>query len=228
MKKLIILNHKMNLEYDNVYEYIKKINEVDTTNNIIILPSNIYLESFINNCNWGIGAQNVNESLNGSYTGEISTIQLKSLGIEYAMIGHYERRKYYNEDDELINKKLHACLDSNIAPILCFGDNGNIDDIKLSLDNLLKGIDNIHFIIFAYEPLKVKEENIDTIKDNIEKIYNYLYDKYKVIPNLVYGGGISSKNINKLLDLDKINGILVGKVSSDIEKIIKIINSINK
>ena len=128
----------------------------------------------------------------------------------------------------LINKKLHACLDSNIVPILCFGENGNVDDIKLSLDALLEGIDNIHFIIFAYEPLKVKEESISDIKDKINIIYDYLYDKYKVIPNIVYGGGISSKNINDILKIDKVNGILVGKVSSEIDKIVRIINSINK
>ena len=89
MKKLIILNHKMNLEYDSVYEYIDKLNKIDTDNNIVVLPSDIYLESFINHCNWGIGSQNVSDKINGNYTGEVSTIQLKSMGIEYSMIGHY-------------------------------------------------------------------------------------------------------------------------------------------
>ena len=70
MKKMIILNHKMNLEYDQVYEYIEKLNKIETDNNIVICPSNIYLENFINHSCWGIGAQNVSEKTDGNYTGE--------------------------------------------------------------------------------------------------------------------------------------------------------------
>ena len=89
MKKLIVLNHKMNMEYDEVHNYIKRINEIDTNNNIIVCPSAIYLESFINHCSWGIGAQNIYYESLGNYTGEISTLQLKSLGIEYSLVGHF-------------------------------------------------------------------------------------------------------------------------------------------
>lgn len=227
MKKLIILNHKMNLEYDEVLPYINKINELDTSNNLIISPSNIYLTDFINYCNWGISSQNVSEKLDGNYTGEVSTLQLKSLGIEYSIIGHYERKKYFHETNEIINKKLNACIDSNISPILCFGETGNLDDAKESLDELLKGITNIDFIIFAYEPLKIKDdETISNIQKQIKEIYNYLYEKYNTKPNLVYGGGISKKDINELLEIDELNGIMIGKISSNIEKISKIIKEI--
>ena len=228
MKKLIILNHKMTLEYDEVITYIENLNRIDTTNNIIVCPSNIYLESFINNCNWGVGAQNVYQEIDGEYTGEISTLQLKSLGIEYSMIGHYERKKYFNETDDLINKKLIACLESSIAPILCFGETGNIEDIKRSLDIILKSIANIDFIIFAYEPLLVSSKltNIQ-INDDINEIYDYLYSKYKTKPNIVYGGGVAQDNIDELLKLDKLNGILIGKVSSNINEVSKIVEKID-
>ena len=73
MKKLIVLNHKMNLEYDEVVSYINKLNEVNTTNNIIVCPSNIYLSDFINYSNWGVGAQDISEFSNGNYTGEVSS-----------------------------------------------------------------------------------------------------------------------------------------------------------
>lgn len=227
MKKLIILNHKMNLEYDEVLSYINKINEIDTSNNIIISPSNIYLTDFINYCNWGIASQNISEKLDGNYTGEVSSLQLKSIGIEYSIIGHYERKKYFHETNKIINKKLNACIDSNISPILCFGETGNIEDIKDDLDELLKDITNIDFIIFAYEPLKVKDdETISDIQSNIKEIYNYLYEKYNTKPNLVYGGGISKKDINELLEIEELNGIMIGKISSNIDKISKIIESL--
>lgn len=228
MQKLIVLNHKMNMEYDEVIDYIQRINKVDTDNNIIVCPSNLYLESFINNCNWGVGAQNVYYEECGEYTGEISTLQLKSLGIEYAMIGHYERKKYFYETDEIINKKLIACLDSNIVPILCFGETGKMEDIKRSLDMLLKGIKNINFIIFAYEPLLVNDElTKDQIGDDIEVIYDYLYSKYQHRPNIIYGGGVIEKEKLELFKLDKLSGVLIGKLSADIDKISKVIEDMD-
>ena len=228
MKKLIILNHKMNLEYDEVYNYIHNINEIDTNNSLIICPSNIYLEAFINNCNWGVGAQDVYYKRNGDYTGAISTLQLKSLGIEYSLIGHYERKKYFHESNKMINKKLKACLDSNIEPILCFGASGSKEEIINNLEELLINIQNIEFIIFAYEPLELDEKpEISDIKNTIDYIYNYLYQKYNKTPNIVYGGGITESNINKILSIDKINGVLIGGISSDINKITKIINNAN-
>ena len=227
MKKLIVLNHKMNLEYDQVVPYINTLNQIQTDNNIIICPSNIYLSDFINYSNWGIGSQNVSSELSGNYTGEVSTLQLKSLGIEYSIIGHYERKKYFKETNQHINKKLNACLDSNISPILCFGETGNVDDAIDALEEILKDIPNIDFIIFAYEPLKAsKQEEISDIEEQIKTIYNYLQDKYNSHPNLIYGGGIVSKDINSLLSIDGLNGIMIGKISSNIEKIEKIIKDI--
>ena len=227
MKKLIVLNHKMNLEYDEVVSYINKLNEVNTTNNIIVCPSNIYLSDFINYSNWGVGAQDISEYSNGNYTGEVSSLQLKSLGVEYSIIGHYERKKYFHETNQIINKKLIECLNSNISPILCFGETGNVEDVIDDLEILLKDISNIDFIVFAYEPLKVSEESIYNIEIQVKEIYNYLKDKYNSTPNIIYGGGVSKKDINTLLEINELNGIMIGKISANINKIEKIIKSIN-
>lgn len=227
MKKIIVLNHKMNLEYDEVVPYINKLNQIETNNNLIICPSNIYLSDFINYSTWGIGSQNISEYTSGNYTGEVSSLQLKSLGIEYSIIGHYERKKYFHETNISINKKLIECLNSNISPILCFGETGDIDNAIDDLEELLKDIPNIDFIIFAYEPLKVSEyETIEIIQEQIKEIYNYLKDKYNTNPNIIYGGGIDKKDINSLLSINEINGIMIGKLSSNIDKIEKIIKDI--
>ena len=225
MKKMIILNHKMSLEYDEVPIYIDKLNKMDTESDIVVVPSSLYLESFINHCSWGVGVQNIYYESFGDYTGEISPMQVKSLGIEYAIVGHYERKKYFNEDHDIIKKKLNACLDSNIIPILCFGECGS--EMEHTLDDLLEGINNINFIIFAYEPLEVSnDETIEQIKDDIGTIYNYLYEKYKIRPNIVYGGGVKEENIRNLLEYDKLNGIMIGKSSSDIDKVSNIVSSL--
>lgn len=224
MKKLVILNHKMNLEYDEVADYINRINQIETDNSIIVCPSNIYLLDFVNYCHWGVASQNVSDKLDGNYTGEISTLQLKSLGVEYSIVGHYERKKYFGETNQDVNRKLNACIDANISPILCFGETGNYDDAIEALEDLLEGVPNIDFIVFAYEPLKVKdEESVEDIKEQIRNIYQYLFDKYHSRPNLVYGGGIASKDVRELLDLEELNGIMIGKISSKIEKIEKLL-----
>ena len=225
MNKLLILNHKMHLEYDEVYPYINEVNKLNTDYNLIICPSNIYLNDFINHCTWGIGAQNISEYTEGDYTGEVSALQLKSIGVEYCIIGHYERKKYFHETEEIVHKKLVTCLESNISPILCFGESGSNQDIIDSLNNILKDIENIDFIVFAYEPLKVKDkESISDIEEKINTIYDYLYEKYHSKPNIVYGGGISSKDIQAIIKIEKLNGVLIGKISSNIEKIKKILN----
>ena len=73
MSKLIILNHKMSLDYDEIYPYIEGINKIETNHNLVVCPSNIYLTEFINHCTWGVGSQNVHSALESNYTGEIST-----------------------------------------------------------------------------------------------------------------------------------------------------------
>lgn len=226
--KFIVLNHKMSLEYDEIFNYMDKLNKIDTKHNLIVCPSSIYLSEFMSHCNWGVSAQNVHFSLDKNYTGEVSTLQLKSLGVEYSIIGHYERKKYLHETLQDVKEKLNACLDANISPILCFGETGVEEDIYHDLDYLLEGISNIDFIIFAYEPLKVsKNITISDIQDKILSINNYLQDKFKSKPNIIYGGGVSSKDINKLLDKEYVNGILIGKISANIDKTEEIIKGIN-
>ena len=149
------------------------------------------------------------------------------MGVEYSLVGHYERKKYFNENNKIINKKLLACLESNIMPILCFGENGNIEGIKDDLDELLNDVSNIDFIVFAYEPLKVDSDlEIDTIEEHIEIIYDYLYEKFGSRPNIIYGGGVVKKDVLRLFSMEKLNGMLIGSVSSNIDKIEKIIKDI--
>ena len=233
MKKIIIFNHKMSLLYDDLYSYIERINNIDTDNNIIICPSNIYLEAFINNSDWSIGAQNMHYSTEESHTGEISSDQLKSLGIEYTMIGHYERISEFKENASIVNQKLIAALDSNIFPILCFGE--NIDEdykevLPKLLDSYLKDIQNIEFIIFAYEPIYALETgtlpNINKIKEVSEFIIHYLKEKYQTKPTLVYGGSVDSSNISNIMDIDTLSGVVVGNISSDIKEVERIIKCI--
>lgn len=233
MKKLIVFNHKMSLLYDDLYSYIERTNNIDTDNDIIICPSNIYLEAFINNSDWSIGAQNMHYCTDELHTGEVSSNQLKSLGIEYVMIGHYERVSEFKESANVVNQKLIAALDSNIFPILCFGE--DIDEdykevLPKLLDSYLKDINNIDFIIFAYEPIYAigtgTLPNINKIKEVSEFISKHLEDKYGKKPSLLYGGSVDSSNITDIISIDTLSGVVIGNISSDIKEVERIIKCI--
>lgn len=233
MKKMIVFNHKMSLLYDDLYNYIERLNYIDTDYNIIICPSSIYLEAFINNSEWSIGAQNMYYSIDEKHTGEISSSQLKSLGIEYVMIGHNERVLEFNENKKIVNMKLIEALDSNIFPILCFGENIDEDyHVKIPelLDAYLKDIQNIEFITFAYEPIYAigtgTLPSVDKIKEVVLFINEYLINKYHTKPNIIYGGSVDNTNINDIINIDNIDGVLIGHISSDIKEAEKIIKNI--
>ena len=229
MKKIIVFNHKMSLLYDDLYNYIERVNNIDTDNDIIICPSSIYLEAFVNNSDWSIGSQDLNYNTDTKHTGEVSTDQLKSLGIEYSIIGHHDRIRDFNENATIINNKLIACLDSNIFPILCFGENieDNYEEVSPNiLNRYLKDVQNIQFIIFAYEPIYAigtgALPNVNKIREVTSFVSKYLEDKYKIKPVILYGGSVDSSNISDIINIDSIDGVLVGNVSSDIKEVDRI------
>ena len=212
----------MNLYYEEVNDYITRINKLSY--NLIISPSNIYLLEFIKKCKHQISSQDICYIDEGNYTSKVSWSQIKSIGVKYSIIGHSEK----NEDPIKTNLKLKTCLENNIKPILCFGS--NIDTLSL-IDKLTENVLSINNIIFAYEPINninQKNINIEEIKKEINIIYNYLFEKYHVKPTLLYGGGITKYNINKIYHIDKIQGILIGSTSANIEELEKILSRIEE
>lgn len=230
MKKLIVLNHKMSMLYAEVYYYIESLNSIDSENDIIVCPSSIYLEAFLNNSDYPICSQDFTSSIDVNNTGKISTDQLKSLGVEYSLVGHVET----NDNERVVNEKLLALLDANIFPILFFGE--NIDEdyrevLPRKLDAYLREVENIEFIIFVYEPIYAADTdflpNVDKIKEVIDFISKYLEDKYHKKPNLLYGGSVDSRNVNDIINIPNVNGVVIGSKSSNIKEVHKIINNIS-
>lgn len=216
--KIIVLNHKMNLYYQELDEYISRINNIDKP--LIIAPSNIYLLEFIHKCKHKISSQDICYFEEGNYTSKVSWRQMKSIGVEYSLIGHSEKF----EDITKTNLKLNICLENGIKPILCFGQNQDLEQ----LTNNINTIDNI---IFAYEPINnINNQTIDLeqIKQDIKLIYKYLYNKYQTIPTLLYGGGINQNNIQEIYNIEELQGILIGSISSNIDELEKILIRINE
>lgn len=240
MTKIIALNHKMNLNYDLVNEYIERINKVKTDNKIIIIPSYLYIETFIKNTKYDIGSQNLSNELNGAFTGEVSSIQLNSIGAKYSLVGHSERRNLFHETDEIINEKTRQCLNRGITPIICVGETlseHNNDETLVKINNQIShailGLDDLNEkkeIIIAYEPIyAIGTGKAPEVKE-IEIVINHIYEvlsKYDNIDfKILYGGSVNKENIKKILDINKLDGVLIGTISSKIEDIIKIIETV--
>lgn len=219
--KLVVGNFKMNLTLNEIDEYIEFFKD-KKYDNVIFSPSNIYLLKFIEN-GMKVATQDVSFANIGAYTGDISASQLKSLGVKYSIVGHSERRKYY-EDDKYVNRKLSELLNEDMIPILCIGETKEeretgvtLDIIKKEIDEAFKEIDKLDNIIIAYEPIWSIGTGIIPTNYDIEKtitfIKEYIHEKYHTNNKVLYGGSVSNKNIDELEKLEVVDGYLVGGCS---------------
>ena len=233
-KKVIIGNFKMNLLPNEVVLYIENLKKDIKSNNEIVLCIQYvdipYASNIVNDTNIYIGAQNMYSREEGAYTGEISVKMLKSIKTDYVLLGHYERRLYFNETEEEINKKLILALKYNIKPIVCIGSNESLEnEINMILKDIKK--ESINNIIFIYEPVfSIGTGNSldkNEIIDKIKLIKNIIFKKYDEEFNnltLGYGGSINSNNVLDIVNNDEINAILVGSSSLNEKEFANIIN----
>lgn len=252
MKKIIIGNWKLNLDHLQGIQLLQKINYslpkgVEENIDIVLAPSHTSLRSLqtvisTDKLKIKLSSQDVSMYKEGAYTGEVSSTQLEKLDISYSIIGHSERRTLLNENDEIINQKLKRLLEQRITPIFCFGEpienrenNTYLEFIQEQLNEGLKGIrkDNMNEIIFAYEPIwAIGTGQVATIENIIEVLdftknlisSKSFYDQEK--SRFIYGGSVSPDNSEEILNLNIVDGALVGGASLDSDKFVKIVNSI--
>lgn len=232
--KIIIGNMKMYMNIDDVNNYIDKIGKI--IDDVIICPTNIYIPYFLQK-GYNLGIQNVYYEDNGAYTGEVSVIQTKKLGINYVIIGHSERRKYFFETDYDVNRKMIKSLDNNLNVILCIGEelddrnNMNIDvvlrgQLEIALNNVLSKYEQN--IIIAYEPRWAIGTglipNNNEIRDSINFIKSFVFDKFKMNVKVVYGGSVTDSNIEILNEIENVDGFMVGGCCTNPDKFLKIIS----
>ena len=226
--KIICCNFKMNLLKNDIENYIKVIHNYVDKNNLIIFPSIPYINDFKQN-GFIVGSQNISFNEFGSITGDTSILQLKEIGITYTIIGHSERRKYFN-DDKYIKEKINLAIKNDIKIILCIGESiktneketyailkKEIDDAFLHNTNLIKE-DNL---ILAYEPIWAIGSQIipsnNCLKETISYIKKYILDNYNLNLKVLYGGSVNLDNINSLNTiLSHINPSIKPPMLSDI------------
>ena len=233
--KLVVGNMKMNLSYDEVEEYIDRMQGYQ---DCIICPSYIYVPYFIDS-GFTTGVQDVASYDNGAYTGEVSAKQLASLGVKYTIIGHSERRELFNDTDALIKEKIIKALTNNLKVILCVGETlterENNQAKKKIADQLLtdlKDIDNINDdnLIIAYEPIWAIGTGKVPSNDDIDEIISYIKEltnkEYHINPKVLYGGSTNDANIKELAQIKSVDGFLVGGACLVPDKFIKIIEAV--
>ncbi len=247
-KKVIAGNWKMNKLPNEAISFFEELTPLvnNTKNEVVICAP--YTDLFYallsaQNTNIKIGAQNMHWEENGAYTGEVSPHMLKSIGVEYVIIGHSERRQYFAETDETVNKKVKAAHNVGLTPIVCVGESleqresGNAKEIvtnqvKLGLKDLTN--DQIVSTIVAYEPIwaigtgktATKEDANETIKWVREEIAN-MYGKETADQVIIqYGGSVKSSNAKELFEMSDIDGALVGGASLIAEEFSKIVNAV--
>ena len=159
----------------------------------------------------------------GAYTGEVSACQAKSVGVKYVLIGHSERRRIFNESDDIVNLKLKKSLENNLKVILCVGENLG-EDYKEVLHRQislgLKGIEDE--VIIAYEPVYSVGTGIIPSSDEITEVISYIKSLFNYDVKVLYGGSVNLKTMETLKKVDGVSGYLVGTAATDIEEFMKI------
>ena len=189
-----------------------------------------------------LGAQNIAWEREGAYTGEISSIMLKDCGCKFAIIGHSERRKYFGESDETVNRRIKAALAGGIVPIVCVGEtleerekNLAVKIIARQLEGALAnlGEDDVKRIVIAYEPVWAIGTGKTATPVQAEEIHrfirNWINDKISSecasSLRILYGGSVKPANIRELMNEEDIDGGLVGGASLKAESFVEIVRN---
>lgn len=245
-RKVIAGNWKMNMLPNEAMAFIEGLAPLVKNSEAEVILCVPYTDLFYSlltaqDTNIKIGAQNMHWEESGAYTGEVSGKMLKSIGVEYVIIGHSERRQYFNETDETVNKKVKSAFANELKPIVCVGETleqreaGKAEEIitaqtKIALDGLTE--EQVESTIIAYEPIWAigtgKTATAEDANNSIKAIRNEIAKNYgqnmadKVI--IQYGGSVKASNAKELFSTSDIDGGLVGGASLKVEEFANIVN----
>lgn len=246
-KKLIAGNWKMNTGYKEseklAGDILKGIGKENYKRSDILLcppfTSLGIVKKVIEGSGIKLGAQNLYYENDGAYTGEISASMLKSIGCEYVIIGHSERRKFLHENDRMVNQKIHKALEYKLKPILCVGESkeeredeifeGVVDN---QITSALSGvsIDNMQNIVIAYEPVWAIGTGLHATPKQISSMHGFIGEVIERLYNaeiaddimILYGGSVNDENCKEIFNTKRVDGALVGGASIKPEIFVKI------
>ena len=239
----------MNKNLNEVTEFCEKFNsllndmsQTDKSSSIEVgvAPAAIHLSKMSNSAAFSVVAQNISSEENGAYTGEISASMVVDYS-RYVLVGHSERRMYFNETNEILAKKIILAYKYNLIPIFCFGENLKnrergeyLSIIKEQLEKVISDISSSSVfnqdLILAYEPVWAIGTGKHATAEQISEVHNYVRDLLiNKIENLkddvpiLYGGSCNSENAKFILEQKNVNGLLIGGASLDVNHFAQII-----
>lgn len=247
MNNLIVANWKMNpvsqVEAKKIFDAIRdgvkglksavSIKGSGEPTEVVICPPSVYLyASVFGQGVVAMGAQNVYFEDKGAFTGEISGSMLKDLGVDYVIIGHSERRKFFGETDEIVNKKIKKALEVGLKVIFCIGETQEQHDkgernkvLENQIKQGLAGAENLENINIVYEPVwAIGTGNNCSVEETKESI-DYIRKFVKPDTRILYGGSVKSENSGAYIKDAGANGLLVGGASLKPEEFVKIVES---
>lgn len=240
-KPIIIGNWKMNMSLKGGLSFLSKLEKnVNEKIEVGIAVQSVSLVNMISQSNNVlIGAQNCFYEDAGPYTGEISPVLLKEIKTKFCLVGHSERRALFNETNEMVNKKALKLLENNITPVICVGEMFEQHEKKQTKETIKKQIKEccqdlkIENCIIAYEPVWAigtgetpRLDEIQAIGALIRAELTKMYSaKQAGQVRIQYGGSVSEENIKQLLELEDIDGALVGGASLKIKSFSKLISA---
>jgi triosephosphate isomerase len=251
LHKIVVGNWKMNKDYHQAMELVKRlsnlISERKPLNTTIVLsPNFLYIKDAIELVKdfeyIKIGAQNCSHKSSGAYTGEVSAEMLSSMGVEFCIVGHSERREYFAETDSIILEKIILLLQNNIKPIYCCGEKleerendtfYSVVENQLNNSVLNLNANQIVNVLIAYEPVWAIGTGRTATAKQAGEIHQFIYEclikKYGVETaeqvSILYGGSCNPKNAQELFSTKHINGGLIGGASLIAEDFYSILNS---
>ena len=246
-KKIVAGNWKMN---NNLSETIKLINDLKIQINrnnvkVMIAPAFTFLQTAVKQIDGfdiEVISQNINNNSSGAYTGEVSAEMLKSIGVNTTLIGHSERRAYYNEDDELLLNKLKHSIEYGMNVIFCFGEElsdrksqNHFTVVKNQLDNTVMKVDKNSWkkIILAYEPVWAIGTGETASAEQAQEMHEYvrkcISESFgKEISNkvsILYGGSVKPNNASEIFSKKDVDGGLIGGAALNAIDFSKIVES---
>lgn len=235
--KLVVGNWKMNKTLDEttalIGELKKSLENRITEVGIVIcpqFPSLAVAHSLLKESRIGLGAQNLSQHSEGAYTGEVSGAMLRSAGCRFVIVGHSERRQYFNETDDLVNAKIKSALKENLTPIVCVGETldereaGSMNSVvNAQIEGAFRGLnaDDMKRTIVAYEPVWAIGTGKTASPGQANEVHKLIRDiirkKYPGSPAdetiILYGGSVNAQNALTLFSEADIDGGLVGGAS---------------
>lgn len=234
---LLVANWKMHKTSQDGVEFVKRLRDIlpSMAKEVVLCPPYTALEAVtraLQGTGWKLGAQNCHYEEKGAFTGEISPVMLTNLGCSYVILGHSERRQYFGENGEIINKKVHAALRWGLLPILCVGETleqrekgETFSHVRKQMEECLAGIapDQARAIVIAYEPVWAIGTGRSASKDDAQKVAGFLRKSCEEMfgaqvsenMRILYGGSVKPENIAEFSTEPDIDGALVGGASLD-------------